>query len=283
MKGMGQRESLSTRERERDAPIDVIHFLRIRRAARSETRNLFRCRFSSSTVEAILLFVLHCRARKTDQELMVEIPMRSRLKGQSGPRRAAGRLSLDGAPPPFRKKVRPFLELQRQPKQRTGQPPASNKEEADSYSTGHSSFEWALGRRPEKRIITFGAVHSPESSLNSRGVPFSFPRPRHRQPSRSAKMSNRSPIEEYAERARRFALQNRRRVPFGGGGGGGNPVGLAALAALGVGGFVLLQNSLFNVDGGHRAIKYTRLNGVSKEIYNEGTPGRPESILQAAY
>lgn len=25
------------------------------------------------------------------------------------------------------------------------------------------------------------------------------------------------------------------------------------------------------VDGGHRAIKYTRLNGVKPDIYNEGT------------
>lgn len=25
------------------------------------------------------------------------------------------------------------------------------------------------------------------------------------------------------------------------------------------------------VDGGHRAIKYTRIAGVSKEVYNEGT------------
>ncbi|KAM0345231.1 hypothetical protein ACHAPU_006629 [Fusarium lateritium] len=37
------------------------------------------------------------------------------------------------------------------------------------------------------------------------------------------------------------------------------------------GGTLLLSNSLFNVDGGHRAIKYQRLSGVSKEIYNEGT------------
>jgi hypothetical protein len=36
-------------------------------------------------------------------------------------------------------------------------------------------------------------------------------------------------------------------------------------------GAYLLSNSLFNVDGGHRAIKYQRLTGVSKEIYNEGT------------
>lgn len=31
------------------------------------------------------------------------------------------------------------------------------------------------------------------------------------------------------------------------------------------------NNALFNVDGGHRAIKYTRIGGVSKEIYGEGT------------
>ncbi len=30
------------------------------------------------------------------------------------------------------------------------------------------------------------------------------------------------------------------------------------------------NNALFNVDGGHRAIKYTRIGGVSKEIYSEG-------------
>lgn len=30
-------------------------------------------------------------------------------------------------------------------------------------------------------------------------------------------------------------------------------------------------NLCFTVDGGHRAIKYTRLNGVSSEVYAEGT------------
>jgi prohibitin 2 len=56
-------------------------------------------------------------------------------------------------------------------------------------------------------------------------------------------------------------------------GGGPAPKGLGA----GIGGLVLLMGggyalngSLFNVDGGHRAIKYTRLGGVSKEIYSEG-------------
>ncbi len=55
---------------------------------------------------------------------------------------------------------------------------------------------------------------------------------------------------------------------------GGRPPGgfgaLAGLALLGGGAF-LIQNSLFNVDGGHRAIKYRRVSGVSKEIYSEGT------------
>jgi prohibitin 2 len=44
------------------------------------------------------------------------------------------------------------------------------------------------------------------------------------------------------------------------------------------GGFLLLSgiavvgnNALFNVDGGHRAIKYTRIGGVGSEIYSEGT------------
>jgi len=57
------------------------------------------------------------------------------------------------------------------------------------------------------------------------------------------------------------------------GGGGGVPKGLGfglGGAVLLGGGFFLLQNSLFNVDGGHRAIKYRRISGVSKEIYSEG-------------
>lgn len=37
------------------------------------------------------------------------------------------------------------------------------------------------------------------------------------------------------------------------------------------GSFMLLNSSLFNVDGGHRAIMYSRINGVQSEIYNEGT------------
>ena len=44
-------------------------------------------------------------------------------------------------------------------------------------------------------------------------------------------------------------------------------------AALLAGGW-FFSNALFNVDGGHRAIKYRRINGVSKEIYAEGKSGR---------
>ncbi|KAI9172150.1 prohibitin-2 [Paramyrothecium foliicola] len=62
-----------------------------------------------------------------------------------------------------------------------------------------------------------------------------------------------------------------------GSGGGGPPRMPRGSSAAAFGGFVLLggiyvlSNSLFNVDGGHRAIKYRRTTGVSPEIYNEGT------------
>ncbi|KAF4628302.1 hypothetical protein G7Y89_g9852 [Cudoniella acicularis] len=56
--------------------------------------------------------------------------------------------------------------------------------------------------------------------------------------------------------------------------GGGAPRGMMGGAGLIVmlgGAAVLANNALFNVDGGHRAIKYTRIGGVGKEIYSEGT------------
>jgi len=63
----------------------------------------------------------------------------------------------------------------------------------------------------------------------------------------------------------------------GGGGGGQMPnvpggalAGGGLIAALAVGGLAL-NYSLFNVDGGHRAIKYSRLHGVKSDIYPEGT------------
>ncbi|KAI1611631.1 band 7 family-domain-containing protein [Exophiala viscosa] len=66
-------------------------------------------------------------------------------------------------------------------------------------------------------------------------------------------------------------LQQRRGQGFGGvPGGGAAGRGIVALIGLGVAG-VVLSNSIFNVDGGHRAIKYKRVTGVGKEIYNEGT------------
>ncbi|KAN0078851.1 SPFH domain / Band 7 family domain containing protein [Elaphomyces granulatus] len=55
---------------------------------------------------------------------------------------------------------------------------------------------------------------------------------------------------------------------------GGGPLG--ALIFLGIAGYAF-STSLFNgsfvclVDGGHRAIKYSRVTGVKKEIYGEGT------------
>ncbi|KAK2750624.1 Prohibitin-2, subunit of the prohibitin complex (Phb1p-Phb2p) [Myotisia sp. PD_48] len=66
-------------------------------------------------------------------------------------------------------------------------------------------------------------------------------------------------------------LQQKGRSGFGGFPSGPKAFGGAgALIILGIGGYVI-SNSLFNVDGGHRAIKYTRIGGVKKEIYAEGT------------
>ncbi|VDC00674.1 unnamed protein product [Peniophora sp. CBMAI 1063] len=63
-----------------------------------------------------------------------------------------------------------------------------------------------------------------------------------------------------------------RRVPTGPG--GRPPAGFLAgggLVVALVAGGLLLNASLFNVDGGHRAIKYTRLHGVTEDVYSEGT------------
>ncbi|KAI0333788.1 proteolysis and peptidolysis-like protein [Cubamyces sp. BRFM 1775] len=74
---------------------------------------------------------------------------------------------------------------------------------------------------------------------------------------------------------RRLSQQLQRASSGGGGGGPRMPVkgfftGTGLLLAL-VGGGFALNASLFNVDGGHRAIKYTRLHGVKDEVYPEGT------------
>lgn len=66
-----------------------------------------------------------------------------------------------------------------------------------------------------------------------------------------------------------------------GGGLGGSPrniTGVIAFVAL-AGGAVALNNALFNVDGGHRAIKYTRIGGVQPEIYPEGMQLPNNSVL----
>lgn len=46
--------------------------------------------------------------------------------------------------------------------------------------------------------------------------------------------------------------------------------GSAGVLAL-IGGGFLLSASLFNVDGGHRAIKYSRISGIQPNVYPEGT------------
>jgi prohibitin 2 len=69
-------------------------------------------------------------------------------------------------------------------------------------------------------------------------------------------------------------FKNLQRMATQAGKGGPSPKGMAggaASIALLVGIAVVGNNALFNVDGGHRAIKYTRIGGVSKEIYSEGT------------
>ena len=82
-------------------------------------------------------------------------------------------------------------------------------------------------------------------------------------------------MQDYINRMQQMA-----RARGGGGGfpgGGPNPrgfIGLVGGLALLGGGAMVFSNALFNVDGGHRAIKYRRISGVSKEIYSEGMCGR---------
>ncbi|CAE6415955.1 unnamed protein product [Rhizoctonia solani] len=70
----------------------------------------------------------------------------------------------------------------------------------------------------------------------------------------------------------RFAAELQRQARGGGGGRPGRGLlgGGAGLLLL-VGGGIALNASLFNVDGGHRAIKYSRFQGIRKDIYPEGT------------
>lgn len=83
-------------------------------------------------------------------------------------------------------------------------------------------------------------------------------------------MSGVDPREQWQRISRQLQQQGRAR--FGGAGGGlpkGAGGGIGLLILLGIGA-VGVQSALFNVDGGHRAIKYTRLGGVSQKLYPEG-------------
>ncbi|KAK0657106.1 band 7 family-domain-containing protein [Cercophora newfieldiana] len=84
-------------------------------------------------------------------------------------------------------------------------------------------------------------------------------------------MSNRSPFQDYVNKMQQVARSSRGSGGFPGGGGGPRMVLPVVGAVALLGGVLVFQNALFNVDGGHRAIKYRRLSGVSKEIYSEGT------------
>ncbi|CUS24863.1 LAQU0S21e00144g1_1 [Lachancea quebecensis] len=84
---------------------------------------------------------------------------------------------------------------------------------------------------------------------------------------------NRSP-GEFQRFAKTLQQQLQRAQKAGNGKGPQAPrgafAGLGGLVLLGGGAF-LLNASLFNVDGGHRAIIYSRLNGVQSRIFAEGT------------
>ncbi|SCV02252.1 LANO_0F16292g1_1 [Lachancea nothofagi CBS 11611] len=84
---------------------------------------------------------------------------------------------------------------------------------------------------------------------------------------------NRSP-GEFQRFAKAFQQQLSRAQQAGSGKGPQAPkgafAGLGGLVLLG-GGAMLLNASLFNVDGGHRAIIYSRVNGVQSRIFAEGT------------
>lgn len=92
---------------------------------------------------------------------------------------------------------------------------------------------------------------------------------------------NRGGPNDFERFARAFQQQLKRvqqqQGARGPGGGWRPPVGglratgsIAGVLLLGAAAFGLSQ-SLFNVDGGHRAVIYSRLNGVSSRIYGEGT------------
>ncbi|CAI4737671.1 BDN_1c_G0031880.mRNA.1.CDS.1 [Saccharomyces cerevisiae] len=84
---------------------------------------------------------------------------------------------------------------------------------------------------------------------------------------------NRSP-GEFQRYAKAFQKQLSKVQQTGGRGQVPSPrgafAGLGGLLLLG-GGALFINSALFNVDGGHRAIVYSRIHGVSSRIFNEGT------------
>jgi len=71
---------------------------------------------------------------------------------------------------------------------------------------------------------------------------------------------------------RRFLPKLPFNLPQMGGGGGGSGVSFGVKVTIGAG--VLLwagANSLYNVEGGHRAVVFNRVVGIKEKIYEEGT------------
>lgn len=117
----------------------------------------------------------------------------------------------------------------------------------------------------DERHVHGNRRHDPEAA----GVPAAA-----RWESRLRQLLLLAAMNDQQEAFRRFAQQLQRASKGGGGFPGGSPRGLFAgggLVVALVAGGLALNASLFNVDGGHRAIKYTRLYGVTESVYGEGT------------
>ncbi|PNP49157.1 hypothetical protein THARTR1_10081 [Trichoderma harzianum] len=102
------------------------------------------------------------------------------------------------------------------------------------------------------------------------------PRPPNSSANQSTGRGQMSNPNNWQEEAMRRLRQMQTRGGYPGRGGPQMPRGANGALIGGIllaGGAWVLSNSLFNVDGGHRAIKYQRLRGVSKEIYAEGKDG----------
>lgn len=86
---------------------------------------------------------------------------------------------------------------------------------------------------------------------------------------------------EAQRQANQGARSNLRYAGSDGGGGGrgsgsggpspGAAAGGAGLLLVLVGGALAVNSAIYNVDGGHRAIKYSRFFGVMPDAYAEGT------------